>query len=132
LDPAAVDAPAWADALVGFELELPREPAARRPVSFQALPPFPGVERDLALVVADQIPSERVLAAIRASGGEQLVRVEVFDVYRGKGVRDGSRSLAYRLRFQSAERTLTDAEVDGMVARVIQRLRDELDVQVRG
>jgi phenylalanyl-tRNA synthetase beta chain len=130
--PGAVDAPAWADALVAFEIELPREPAPRAAVRFQALAPFPAVERDLALVVADHLPSERVLGVIQANGGEQLSRVELFDVYRGKGIPQGSRSLAYRLRFQSAERTLTDAEVDRAVGLVVQRLQGELNVQVRG
>jgi phenylalanyl-tRNA synthetase beta chain len=55
----------------------------------------------------------------------------VFDLYRGKGVPAGTRSLAYRLRFQSAERTLTDPEVDRAVARVEDRLGKELDVRVR-
>ena len=71
-------------------------------------------------------------AVIGSAGGALLDRVELFDLYRGKGVPEGKRSLAYRLRFQSAERTLTDAEVDRAVAQVIARLQGDLDVQVRG
>jgi phenylalanyl-tRNA synthetase beta chain len=101
-------------------------------VAYRQLPAFPFVERDLALVAADVVPAERLLDVIRAAGGAQLERVELFDLYRGKGIGEGKRSLAYRLRFQSAERTLTDEEVDRAVADVIRRLGDELDVHVRG
>jgi phenylalanyl-tRNA synthetase beta chain len=128
----AIDAPAWAEAVLAFELELPHEPEAPRTVAYRQLPAFPFVERDLALVAADVVPAERLLDLIRAAGGAQLERVELFDLYRGKGIGEGKRSLAYRLRFQSAERTLTDEEVDRAVADVIRRLGDELDVHVRG
>jgi phenylalanyl-tRNA synthetase beta chain len=127
----AVDAPAWAAPVFGLELRLPHEPEAPARAPFRALASFPAVERDLALVVPDVVPAERVRALVHASGGEHLERVELFDLYRGKGVPGGSRSLAYRLRFQSPARTLTDEEVDRAVAQVVRRLADELDVRVR-
>jgi phenylalanyl-tRNA synthetase beta chain len=130
--PAAIDAPAWAAPVFGLELSLPHEPEPPVRAPFRPLASFPAVERDLALVVADAVAAERVLTLVHASGGEHLERVELFDLYRGKGVPDGSRSLAYRLRFQSPVRTLTDEEVDRAVAQVVRRLADELDVRVRG
>jgi phenylalanyl-tRNA synthetase beta chain len=131
VDPARMDAPAWAAPVWGFELELPASPASRTVPRHAALPAFPGVERDLALVVLEEVSAERVLEVLRRAGGEDLEKVEVFDLYRGKGVPGGSRSLAFRLRFQSLERTLTDAEVDRAIERVTKRLMEELNVRVR-
>jgi phenylalanyl-tRNA synthetase beta chain len=129
--PAAVDAPAWASPVWGFELELPGTPAPRTAPRHAALPAFPGVERDLALLVPEEVSAERVLAVLREAGGAELGKVEVFDLYRGKGVPEGSRSLAFRLRFQSLERTLTDTEVDAAIERVTRKLLEELNVRVR-
>jgi phenylalanyl-tRNA synthetase beta chain len=127
----ALDAPSWAGPVWGFEIAL-TAPTSANTLTHRALPPYPPVSRDLALVVGDGVPAAGVLTCIREAGGEHLERVDIFDVYRGKGVPEGARSLAFRLRFQSPERTLTDEEVDGAVARVTERLKSDLDVQVRG
>jgi phenylalanyl-tRNA synthetase beta chain len=89
------------------------------------------VLRDLSLVVPEAVPAERVLALLWAAGGAELEDVQLFDLYRGGAVPEGSRSLAFRLLFQSRERTLTDAEVDQAIAGVTGRLREELNVHVR-
>jgi phenylalanyl-tRNA synthetase beta chain len=129
--PSAIDAPPWADAVWGLELRLPDRPEPRPAPTFRGLPPFPAVERDLALVVPDRLSAGEVEAAIRARGGALLDGVALFDLYRGKGVREGHRSLAYRLRFVSPERTLTDDEVDGAVARVVGHLQEAMGVERR-
>jgi phenylalanyl-tRNA synthetase beta chain len=69
---------------------------------------------------------------VRASGGEELEAVEVFDLYTGPGIPEGTRSVAFRLRFRSAHRTLKDKEVDKAVTTVLQRLEEELGVEARG
>ena len=127
-----LDAPPWAEAVWGLELRLPDRPAAPAGVVHRALAPFPAVERDLALVVPDRVPAADVEALIRKMGGALLEDVGVFDHYRGKGVPEGHRSLAYRLRFLSANRTLTDDEVDRAVAPVVDHLREALGVERRG
>jgi phenylalanyl-tRNA synthetase beta chain len=128
----AVDAPLWADAVWGLELTLPDLPVKRAAPQLQGLPPFPSVERDLALVVPDRISAAAIESAIRVQGGALLREVGLFDLYRGKGVPDGHRSLAYRLRFVSAERTLTDEEVDRAVAAVVIHLKEVMGVERRG
>jgi phenylalanyl-tRNA synthetase beta chain len=90
------------DALVG---------APRRSMQMQPVSRFPTSDIDLSFVVDDEIAAGDVEATLRAAGGELLVSVELFDVYRGGGVADGHRSLTFRLRFQAQDRTLTDAEV---------------------
>jgi phenylalanyl-tRNA synthetase beta chain len=78
----------------------------------------PATERDLAVVVADEVPAAVVERGIRASAGPDLADLRLFDVYRGAPLGATEKSLAWRLRFQAADRTLTDAEVDGAVAAI--------------
>jgi phenylalanyl-tRNA synthetase beta chain len=72
---------------------------------------FPSSDFDLAFVLSDVVPASLLARALRQGGGPLVVSVELFDVYRGTGVPDAARSLAYRLRVQAPDRTLTDAEV---------------------
>jgi phenylalanyl-tRNA synthetase beta chain len=128
---SAVDAPPWADPVWALELALPGEPAEPGAPRFRPLPPFPAVERDLALVVPDRLSAEAVESAIRTRGGALLRDVGLFDLYRGKGVPEGHRSLAYRLRFVSHERTLTDEEVDRALGAVVTHLKEAMGVERR-
>ena len=107
---------AWLQLDLQQVLEGPRTRRRYRPVS-----KYPPSDVDLAFVVLDEVAAVQVERALRASAGSLLARVELFDVYRGSGVPEGSRSLAYRLRFQAPDRTLTDAEV----AEIRQRCIDE-------
>ena len=129
--PARVDAPAWAGAVWAMELTLPAEPAARTTPIYRPLSPFPGVDRDLALLVPYDVPTAAVSDEICAVGGTLLERVTVFDLYRGDGVAEGHRSLAFRLRLQAWDRTLRDKEVDRLVKKIVKRLREDLGVEQR-
>ena len=107
---------AWLQLDLGEILDGPRARRRHRPVS-----KYPPSDVDLAFVVSDGTAAAQVERSLKAAGGALLVSLELFDVYRGPGVPDGSRSLAYRLRFQAQDRTLTDAEV----AEARQRCIDE-------
>jgi phenylalanyl-tRNA synthetase beta chain len=72
---------------------------------------FPSSDLDLALVTPDDVIAEKLDKAIRQGAGALLVDLALFDVYRGPGVAEGSRSLAYRLRLQAPDRTLTDTDI---------------------
>jgi phenylalanyl-tRNA synthetase beta chain len=87
-----------------------------------SLPRFPSIVRDLAILVADTLPAADVRGTIRAVAPPTLVRVAEFDRYQGKGIPDGKVSLAYRLTFQDAERTLTDREVDEAMETIVAEL----------
>ncbi len=129
--PDALDAPAWAGPLWAVELTLTDDMQESAPVSYSPVPGFPAIERDLALLVPDTLPSARVDAVAGEAAGPLLEGVEVFDVYTGPGVPEGLRSIAYRLRFRSPDRTLTDEEADQAVDRVLTRLEEDLDVRRR-
>lgn len=104
----------WIDVDLELFLSAPRRPLEQLPVSR-----FPSSDIDLAFVIADDVPAQRAERALHEAGGELLVGLELFDVYRGPGVVDGSRSLAYRLRFCALDRTLTDADVAEVRQRAI-------------
>jgi phenylalanyl-tRNA synthetase beta chain len=126
---AAIDAPAWATECWMLELRL--EADEPRGVRYQPLPTQPAVTRDLALVVPAGTEAGGVAAAIRENAGPLLEAVDTFDVYSGVGIPEGTRSIAYSLRFRAGDRTLTDAEVDDVVRRLLQRLSDDLGVRQR-
>jgi phenylalanyl-tRNA synthetase beta chain len=126
-----VDAPVWAGDVWALEVSLPAVPQPAAAVSHRALPSFPPVDRDLALVVPDALSAADLTHAIGVAAGRLLEDVALFDVYAGEGIPAGKRSLAFRLRFRAAERTLKDAEVDKAVKSVLAKL-EELGVEPRG
>ena len=96
------------------------------------VPRFPAVTEDLALIVEEKIPAEKVQATIMAAGaGTALKSAQVFDVFKGEQIGAGKKSLAYRLTYQ-ADRTLTDAEVAKVREQIVQQLREELKAVLRG
>jgi phenylalanyl-tRNA synthetase beta chain len=93
---------------------------------------FPGLDRDLALVLDRDVSHERVEATIRDAGGALLERVALFDLYQGQQVAAGKKSLAYTLRFRAPDRTLTDAEADAAMAEITATVRSRFGALVRG
>jgi phenylalanyl-tRNA synthetase beta chain len=93
---------------------------------------FPPAKRDVAVVVPADTPAERVLAEIRAAGGELLTGASLFDVYRGAGLPEGTKSLAFALTYQSHAGTLSDKEITKAHEKVEGRLRHVLKAQIRG
>jgi len=104
-----------------------------RLVDVRSIPPsrFPPVERDLAIVVAAERFAGEVEAVIRERGGSLLTDAVLFDVYRGRPLEPGERSLAYRLRFAADDRTLTESEVEAAVAAITAALSDRLGARIR-
>ena len=132
VDPAVLDSCgvsgrlAWLQIDLGDVLNGPRTRRRHRGASR-----FPPVDVDLSFVARDDVAAARLERVLRAAAGELLVSLELFDVYRGPGVAQGSRGLAYRLRFQAIDRTLTDAEVAEARQRCIAEAESRLDVSLR-
>lgn len=127
----AADAPPWSAPWIALEVVLPGDPDLADHRRLRPIPAHPASERDLALIVGESVRAGAVESSIREGASELLVGLRLFDVYEGEGIESGKRSLAFRLRFQAADRTLTDAEVDAEVERVLNRLVEELDVRQR-
>ncbi len=104
---------------------------SKRLPAYEEIPRFPGIPLDIALVVDEKIPAAKVEEIIQSEGGELLREVRIFDVYRGKQVPLGKKSLAYSLLYQAEDRTLTDLEVKKVQNRIVSRLQKELDAEIR-
>ncbi len=112
-------------------LEIEALFAARRvEKAYTPLPKFPATTRDLALICDDGLPVLTLEKAIRGAAGKLLEKVELFDVYRGKQIETGKKSLAFSLTLRSGEGTLTDEQSDAVIKRVLKAL-ETLDVQLR-
>ena len=96
------------------------------------VPRFPAALRDVAVIVEEAVPAERVAGEIRAAGGELLRSLRLFDLYRGDSIPAGHKSLAYALTYQAEDRTLTDKEVDKAHKKIEDRLKHVLKAQIRG
>jgi phenylalanyl-tRNA synthetase beta chain len=127
--PVAADAPPWAAPLFGFELLL--DPAPRLPARFVTLPSTPSSERVLALLLGEGTTARQVEELLERIGGELLESILVESDYRGPELPAGRRSVAFRLTFRAADRTLRDPEIDAIEARMLTALATELDIQRR-
>jgi phenylalanyl-tRNA synthetase beta chain len=104
--------------------------APDRDAQARALPRFPSIVRDISVVVADGVRAERLRETIVGAAPDTLVQVREFDRYRGQGIPDGRYSLSLRLTFRSPDRTLTDADVQAAMERIMEALaRDHQAVQ---
>lgn len=116
--------------LIAFELDL--EPLRKRALpGAQPLSRYPSVRRDLAFVVAEQVPWAAVEATVKAAAGGVLRELRLFDRYAGKGVETGFKSFAMGLILQEESRTLTDREVERVVADVTAALQHEQGARIR-
>lgn len=100
-------------------------------VMFKPISKFPNVERDLAVVVDDSITCQQIIDAINESGGEFLEKVSIFDVYKGVGIPENKKSMAYNLIFSSLERTLNVEEIDEAVKNILENLSTKLNAELR-
>ncbi len=96
-----------------------------------AVSKFPSNRRDIAVVVDESVASGDIVAECLASGGELLTDAQLFDVYRGKGVEDGRKSLAIALTLQSLERTLEDADITASVDAIVTAVASKFGAQLR-
>jgi phenylalanyl-tRNA synthetase beta chain len=97
----------------------------------QPVSAFPPVLEDLAVIVDEALPGERVVQVIWQAGGKTLSDLRLFDVYRGEQIGAGKKSLAYSLTYQAPDRTLTDAEVLQIRNRIVHCLEQELGASLR-
>jgi phenylalanyl-tRNA synthetase beta chain len=99
--------------------------------SFKALPQFPTIRRDVAMIVPETTTHEAVLAVVRQAKPASLERLDLFDVFRGKQVPPGQKSLAYAFTYRHTERTLTDVEVNAAHEKLVDQFKQRLAAVVR-
>jgi phenylalanyl-tRNA synthetase beta chain len=115
---------------VVFELDVEIALHARIPAAVE-ISKFPGIRRDLAVIVSEAVSNEALCTSVAQSAGHLLQNVTVFDVYRGQGIDKGKKSIALAINLQDTSRTLTDLDADEIVTRVVQHLGSELDATIR-
>jgi phenylalanyl-tRNA synthetase beta chain len=116
---------------VVLEVEVAPLLTGGRERRYAPLPRFPAVERDLAVVVAGDVPAAELATTIASAGGDLLESARAFDEYRGGQVGPGRKSVAFALTFRSPERTLTDREVDQRLDQVRAALRKAYGAEFR-
>ena len=119
---------------VTYVLEMAVEPlvaSATAVPQYKHLPKFPSMSRDIAVVVPVEVTNSELEGVIREHAGELLRGVRVFDIYTGKQVAAGCKSMAFNLTYQAADRTLTDAEVDASMKKVIAEVAEAYKAKLR-
>ncbi len=99
--------------------------------TFTPLPRYPAVTRDLSLLCDETVTIAELEKVITAAGGKLLRRVDLFDIYRGKGIAEGKKSVAFSLVLRADDRTLTDADSEGVVKKVLFELGTKLGATLR-
>jgi phenylalanyl-tRNA synthetase beta chain len=102
-----------------------------RSKNFKPLPIFPSVRRDVAMIVPENLMHDAVLQVVKQTKPQNLESVELFDVFRGKNVPDGQKSMAYAFTYRNPERTLTDAEVNAAHQAVVEQLKQKVNATIR-
>ncbi|MEH7252062.1 phenylalanine--tRNA ligase subunit beta [Neobacillus niacini] len=116
-----------------FELSLKTVlEVAAAPLRYEAIPRFPSITRDIALVVDKETVSGKLKDIIQTAGGQLLKEVHVFDLYEGDRMEEGKKSIAYSLKYMDPERTLTDEEVTKVHTQVLEALKNQAGAVLRG
>jgi phenylalanyl-tRNA synthetase beta chain len=104
---------------------------ANRSVVYKALPKFPAITRDIAMLVKEDVTVKEIADIIKAYGGAYLEEVKLFDVYQGAQIEAGYKSVAYSIAFRSADKTLSDADIADAMDAMLKELAEKLGAQLR-
>lgn len=100
-------------------------------IQFELIPIYPSIQRDLAIVVDQELPSDTPIELINSTGGELVESIRLFDVYKGDQVPEDKKSLAYTITYNSDTETLTDIVVNNLHDKIVNRLNQELGAELR-
>mgnify|MGYP003369599597 FL=1 len=101
-------------------------------LKYKALPKYPATSRDLAMLVDVDVNAADIEKVMTKAAGQNLTQITLFDVYTGKQVEEGKKSLAFSLTFQSNDKTLTDAEIDPAIEKIVAKLQKDFNANLRG
>ena len=101
-------------------------------LKYKALPKYPATSRDLAMLVDVDVNAADIEKAMTKAAGQNLTQITLFDVYTGKQVEEGKKSLAFSLTFQSNDKTLTAAEIDPAIEKIVAKLQKDFNANLRG
>ncbi|GAU79772.1 phenylalanine--tRNA ligase subunit beta [Fusibacter sp. 3D3] len=104
---------------------------AKADQKFTPIPKYPAIERDIAILVKDEITALQIEQIVLSNGGDLLESAKMFDMYKGKQIPPGYKSVAYELVFRAEDRTLVDEDVNSIFAHILKALENELEAQLR-
>jgi phenylalanyl-tRNA synthetase beta chain len=102
-----------------------------REIVFSQLPKYPSTSRDIALLVEEDLEVAKIEETIREASTEILENLKMFDIYKGKQVAEGKKSVAYSLTYRHRDKTLTDADVDKVHENILKALESKLNATLR-
>ena len=100
-------------------------------IVFDSISKYPTIERDLAIILDENVSYDKVFDTIKASGGDYLKNVALFDIYRGNQIAENKKSMAFNLLFESKERTLNLEEIDASIKNILLKLKTDLGAELR-
>jgi len=104
---------------------------SNRVVDFKPLPQFPAAPRDLAIVVDTGVPAGDLLTSVKKAAGDLAEKVEIFDLYTGKQIEKGKKSIAISISYRHSDRSLSGEEIDGRQEKVIKSLKEKFNAEIR-
>lgn len=104
---------------------------AQKESTYRALPKYPATTRDIAMLVEDKVLVGEIEKSIAQRGGKLLTNIELFDVYQGKQIEEGYKSVAYKLTFRAADRTLTDEDIQKVMKKILNGLEINVGAKLR-
>ena len=107
-----------------FDLRKPEK-------KYSPIPRYPGIERDVALIVDEDLEAKKIIRNLTEVSGNLLYRLELFDIYRGRQIPEGKKSLAFRLTFQSNARTLTEEEINNLMSEIYTSVQKNFQAKLR-
>ena len=99
--------------------------------TYTPLPKYPTVSRDLSVLCDEELTVAEVEDVMTAAGGKLLRNIKLFDIYRGTGVPEGKKSVAFALELRADDRTLTDTDSEAVVNKILTALKEKLNVTLR-
>lgn len=135
IHPAVLAAMKRDETYVGFEIFLPSLPQAKKKGPQKELlrpSPFQPVGRDFAFIVEENVEAEKLLRAVRGADKKLISHAEIFDVYQGKGVEPGKKSVALSVSLQPLDKTLTDEEITGVCQKIVDAVTAQTGGVLRG
>ncbi|HMK56756.1 MAG TPA: phenylalanine--tRNA ligase subunit beta [Dissulfurispiraceae bacterium] len=128
----ALDIKAQKPSVIVFEIELESIlPFINRDIAYKPLPRYPFVERDTAIIVGAGLEAAEVIRLLKAYPSDTIEDVSIFDVYQGGNIAEGKKSIAFNVRYRSAERTLTDGEVEALHKSLVEYMLEKTDGRLR-
>ena len=117
-----------------FEMDLDKLFALSKAKSYhyQQITKYPVLDRDLAVVIKEEIAVGEILQAIKNAAGEMLKEIKLFDIYQGDQIKSGYKSAAFELKFQAEDRTLRDEEVNERFNKIVDHLSEQYSAEIRG